>query len=280
MFINSMSAAAKFREKLERHKKEHNRLEKLIADLEVLKFAGNNKNIWSGFTRANRHRLHVLKLNYNRNPGSFNLNYLQSLKRKEYMLYISLLWAYGYRPKGEKNWVEKNGVYVPSIIPRNEARNFTGAAQARLGLPSLRISKEAKMGWVRRHLTEAGLLKNSVNKHPRLGGTPARQGAGPGRYIPESLQEISWASPRFKIWRNLSNNNFNVISQNLKPELVNLFKRLRARYRWRNKNNLTKVRRYPQMSNYALQHYRRLAAARTIQHAGKRWIQRRRASSS
>jgi len=275
-----MSAAAKFREKLEKHKKEHNRLEKLIEDIRTLRNLGNNQNKWANLTPNNRHRLHVLKLNYNRNPLRFNLNHLEGQKKSHHGILSILLWAYGYRPKGEKNWVEKNGVRVPHWVPQNEARNYLGAAQARLGLPSLRVTPGSKMGWVRRHLTEEGLLKNSVNKHPPWGGTPPRKGAGRGVYVPKSLEEIAWASPRFKFYHKLSNNNFNKISENLKPELVNLFKRLRSTYRYRNIHDPNKVRRYPQLANFALKHYRRLAAARTIQHAGKRWIQRRRASSS
>jgi hypothetical protein len=275
-----MSAAAKFRERLEMHKKELNRLNKLIADLEVLKFAGNNKNIWSGFTRDNRHRLHVLKLNYNRDPSRFNLNNLQRTRKGHFNLYTALLWAYGYRPKGETNWVEKNGVRVPSRIPRNEARAFVGAAQARLGLPSLRVQPGSDMSFVRRHLVRAGLLKKAVKRHPPYGGTLARPGAGRGVYVPKSLEEIAWSSPRFKIYHKLSNNNFNKISENLKPELVNLYKRLRSTYRYSNIHDPTKIRRYPQLPSFQLQRYRRLAAARTIQYAGKRWIQRRRASSS
>jgi predicted RNA-binding protein YlxR (DUF448 family) len=275
-----MSAAAKFRERLEMHKKELNRLNKQIEDIRTLRNLGNNQNKWAILTPTNRHRLHVLKLNYNRDPSRFNLNNLQRTRKGHFNLYTALLWAYGYRPKGETNWVEKNGVRVPSRIPRNEARAFVGAAQARLGLPSLRVQPGSSMSFVRRHLDRAGLLKKTVKKHPPWGGDPPRRAAGRGVYVPKSLEEIAWASPRFKIYHKLSNNNFNKISENLKPELVNLYKRLRSTYRYRNINDPNKVRRYPQLAKYALQHYRRLAAARTIQYAGKRWIQRRLSSSS
>ena len=279
-----MSAGVQFRAEYAKHKREINRLTQLIANLEVLRFAGNNQNIWSGFTGANRHRLHLLNSNVKRNPNKYNLPTLRKKQANASMLAKALLWSYGYIPKRGKNWEGglSHGGAVPRGMPNNEAANFLSGARRRLTGETLFTTltgPRAVFSEYRKKISNLGLLKPVIRRRKPT-PSPRRPAAGVGQYVPESLHEIAWSQPRFKLMRNLSNNNFNAISQNLKPELVNHFKRLRARYRYRNKNNLSKVRRYPQMANFALQHYRRQAAARAIQYAGKKWIQRRRANSS
>jgi hypothetical protein len=226
-----------------------------------------------------------LNLNLKRNPNKYNLPTLRKKQAESSNMTKALLWSYGYTPKRGKTWMGgfSHGGAIPPGMPLNEAANFLSGARRRLTGETLFTTltgPRAAFGEYRKRIGNLGLLKPVVRRANSPGPYLPRPAAGRGQYVPESLQEISWSQPRFKAMRNLPNNNFEAISQNLKPELVNLFKRLRARYRYRNKNNLTKVRRYPQMANYALQHYRRQAAARAIQYAGKKWIQKRRASSS
>lgn len=278
-----MYARAHFKAEYNKHKRKENRLTQLIANLEVLRFAGNNQNIWSAFTSANRHRLHLLNLNVKRNPAKYNLATLRRKQADASMMAKGLLWAFGYLPKSRNNWIGgfSHGGRIPPGMPLNEAANFLSGARRRLTGETLfsALTPQASFGKWRKKINGTGLLK-PVIYGPRKRPSPPRPPAGVGHYVPESLQEIAWSQPRFKTIRNLPNNKFNEISQNLKPELVNHYKRLRARYRYRNKNDPTKVRRYPQLANFALQHYRRQAAARAIQYAGKKWIQRRRANSS
>ena len=271
-----MATTSQFRIEYAKQKREIERLTRLIADLEVLNFAGNNANIWSGFTQRNRHRLHTLSRARNRNPNNYNLNNLSRKKTNAEQKTKALLWSYGYLPKRGLNWVQFGGLRAPPTMPWSEVPTFLTSARRRLnGTASVTtLEAHSSMNRFRQKLNNAGILKPVIHgprRRPIPAATPKR-----GRYVPESLQEVAWASPNFKFWRNLSNNNFERESQTLDPTLVNLYKRLRARYRYRNRSNPNKPRRYPKLFHEEIERHRRNAAARALQYAAKKWIQRRR----